>query len=210
MRRGFAAALAAVALGALGDPTKARADTPEEGLAIPPIVFNYVPAAEKYWGRAIPCGIYRINWGPDDAYADRRIADAVLDECEIRLYPSARWNRLDGQMGACEVVAHEVGHLLGYEHTDDPFSIMEPVLPGGETTILAPCLEVVRPLVRRARFASRAFRKSREIATAIRTLRADCQHACNRRLRRLRDWRHNLRVRATVARDNVSFWIGAG
>jgi hypothetical protein len=99
------------------------------------LVFNSGTFSEKRWERIVnfrPCGgeiTYRFKTLPSD-----RIAQAVLYKrnarerfgvvCRVELAERYRKYLYDRPQYTCSVVLHEVGHLAGKDHNNNPRSIM--------------------------------------------------------------------------------------
>src|SRR4051794_37730505 len=83
----------------------------------------------EHWGMA-PCGgRVALRWtrlDPLNAQAswandrDPYLQPSFNSECEIALSTGVDWDWLK----LCTVVVHEVGHLTGHQHSDDPHDVM--------------------------------------------------------------------------------------
>ena len=90
--------------------------------------------AQQHWG-AVPChGQAAVTWTPSaDAQVNAMSSwanpvDPYADpnenvNCAITLNPAATWD----WPKLCTVVTHEVGHLLGRQHSPDPADVMHAV-----------------------------------------------------------------------------------
>jgi hypothetical protein len=134
-RRLLAALAALLAIGA-GAGTAIAADGatapsahwPSDG----PAIRTAVDVAAAYWG-SVPCrGRVDIGWdtlsrgvNATSSWAndvDPYTQPSLNTECDIVLSVKADW---DWPM-LCSVIVHEVGHLTGHDHVDDPADIMYP------------------------------------------------------------------------------------
>lgn len=98
----------------------------------------------EHWGMT-PCGgRVAVRWerldpgiNAQSAWAndvDPYLQPSFNVDCEIALSPAAGWDWVK----LCSVVVHEVGHLTGHDHVDDPADVMyygyvEPVAECAQT-----------------------------------------------------------------------------
>jgi hypothetical protein len=125
VRRYTALAAAAIVLAASGPAVAA------EPVASPDIT-TYLAVAQQYWHAPPPCPIVivRDELRPDSAVWAATLTDRCLIALDPDFYP--RPLGLDvwyWQAEMCSVITHEYGHLLGYSHTTDPMSVMNPLTP---------------------------------------------------------------------------------
>lgn len=106
-------------------------------------------AAVLHWGRTPPCWpVGFIRDAPADTMppgAEMSVTPTV-EPCTIR---SAAMADAESPWQICSDVVHEVGHLLGYQHSTDPADIMYPIPP-----VDWAC----RRLITRRRYAERCVR----------------------------------------------------
>lgn len=116
MRRTISLALAALAITA---PAAEAADW-EDQLA--------VAIATRVWSPPCPDGI-QVRWGyPVEVDLDwMGIAEAY--RCQVWLNPEVPELRAFGPR--CTVILHEVGHVSGFGHSDNPRSVMRPMIGFG-------------------------------------------------------------------------------
>ncbi len=125
------ALLAALAL--LLAPAAARADAGPVAVGGADLQ-TAVTVAQQHWG-AVPCGgAVALSWSADadplhNAAAswsnpvDLYSAPERNQACAIELNSNASWT----WPKLCTVVAHEMGHLLGHQHSADPTDLMAPI-----------------------------------------------------------------------------------
>jgi hypothetical protein len=125
-------AVLAVALGAATAAASARADG--GAAARWPAGGSTLRAAmglgAEHWGMDPCAGHVTLSWTRLDAGIDAQSSwandrDPYLQpsfntECEIALSTAAEWDWVK----LCTVVVHEVGHLTGHDHVDDPADVM--------------------------------------------------------------------------------------
>lgn len=87
-------------------------------------------AAVAFWGRTAPCGKVHVYAAGDLVETKNAFAMAEEPACTIwvdwpRLYgKGASDSPWEQRMKYCTVIAHEYGHLLGYEHSARSRSVM--------------------------------------------------------------------------------------
>lgn len=86
------------------------------------VVESLVVLALAYWGQSPDCGLPAVKVDP---LPQTFVGLAEADTCRITLDPEV-FDRPTGSV--CMVVIHEVGHLLGFQHSSNPNSLMYPVL----------------------------------------------------------------------------------
>jgi hypothetical protein len=131
--RTTAATLAAALATLLPAAPAAAADGPDvRWPADGPAIQAATAVAAAYWG-ATPCGgdvgvLWEKLGGGINAQASWSNAASRFDaperntECEVTLNLRARWD----WPKLCTVVVHELGHLAGHDHVDDPDDVMFP------------------------------------------------------------------------------------
>ncbi|MEX1023507.1 MAG: matrixin family metalloprotease [Planctomycetota bacterium] len=80
---------------------------------------------------------FTIGWGfRHGATLDDGVAQAgpVQPDSFVALDPSLDWNAADAP-DVVGTLAHEIGHVLGFAHNEDPHSILYPVASGVESTL---------------------------------------------------------------------------
>jgi hypothetical protein len=88
--------------------------------------------AQLHWSDRLPaCGVPRFRLIPERR--DHRLAEASIDECYIGISPGVWKYRYDQPTSYCTAVAHEWGHLLGYEHARRAGRTMSTVRPFAAT-----------------------------------------------------------------------------
>jgi hypothetical protein len=141
---------------------------------------TYMALAQAHWGGPSPtCVVNGVTTVPAHAilYDDPDPSVAARAEqpgCQIWLDRSS-WREM-GPLEACMIVVHEWGHLLGEEHSHEPFDLMAeaPVRPPRE------CRWVAGPAPRaRASAARRCARQGKQ--RAARSARNRARRACTRR-----------------------------
>jgi hypothetical protein len=171
--------------------------------------------AQSHWG-AVPCeGRFTVTWELLDRNTNataswRNPSDAWNNagenfDCEIRFNTVAQydWEKF------CSVMAHEVGHLVGQQHSGDPRDLMSPMynLPlDACTTTPDPAASPVAPVVTqptstKRRVSSTAKRKvSAKKAAAKRKAakRKKARQAARRSKARTAARRSKTRTRATA------------
>jgi hypothetical protein len=124
---------------ALVPAATARADYPAPPLTRPLTGLRYTESlriAEEFWEATPACAVrfyaatdreLRASTGRA-AYAAVRDVQ-VGDECPVWIGPDLAAAVYDNRIDACSVIAHELGHLLGFPHDPDPGSVMYPLGP---------------------------------------------------------------------------------
>jgi hypothetical protein len=116
-----AVALCALALFLLASPA-ARADG--EVPFLDDDLGTYMGIAHRHWGGPVPtCVANGVTVIPVHAVLfddpdPEVVARAEQPGCRIWI-DGGNWRRL-GRVEACTIVVHEWGHLLGFDHSDDP------------------------------------------------------------------------------------------
>ena len=181
-----AALLACATLGLTAAPASAASPDvafPANGPAMEAAFF----VAKSHWGKE-PCGgTVAIQWADlapgDAAYShwmtfgqDPFAAPETNMDCRIEFNRRQEydWPKL------CTVAAHEIGHLLGHDHTADHTDLMAEsytrVLPACQQAAIQAGYVTVAP--RQARTARRArARKRRATARSARTYRRQARQA---------------------------------
>jgi hypothetical protein len=134
LRRGLTALLAALALGAGFAAGPARADdSPATRWPVGGSTLRLaLGMATEHWGMS-PCrGRVALSWASLGGAINAQSSWAAADDadpfaqpsrngdCEIALSLQAGWD----WPKLCTVVLHEVGHLTGHDHVDDPGDLM--------------------------------------------------------------------------------------
>ncbi len=103
-------------------PATAVADQDVSGT---PEVARLTGVAERYWHAAPACASYAVLVGP--LVLQGVAGEATIPGCWMRFDPTS-WAEPGalGEFDRCTVFVHEWGHSLGYEHTTDPNSVMDP------------------------------------------------------------------------------------
>jgi hypothetical protein len=180
LRRVLIAALFAVlALVATGASSAAAATPSAERLAADPASWQRAyDVALEHWGHTPCSGSVRTTWRGLDGDINALAAWSAMPDapastfsaCEISFNAGLDWDFAT----YCSVVVHEVGHLLGHDHNDEPGHIMSHVT----TTMVPACGTAAAPrapaAAPTATTATRAKRRSAACtrARASRTRRA--------------------------------------
>jgi hypothetical protein len=142
-----------VHLDATGDPTGnaagALADSLETWSTAPGSVFRVVSGASSSAVRAFD-GENVVTWPASWSYPSQALAITtttyVVDsgdilDADVELNPSVPWSS-DGDAGSIDlesVLVHELGHVAGLGHVDDPSAVMYPSInPGTVRRALTP------------------------------------------------------------------------
>jgi len=158
----------------------------------------------SHWGVAAPCNNVQLEVVPATAMGDAGAAGEAW-WCAIRLRDTyvddPRWT----YQQKCQTVVHEVGHLLGHGHTDEPGNIMS---PSGDATVPGCHAEALRratpatpqPVAPSSsltskRLAKRIGRLENRRAVLRRALRSRHSRSLRRKLRSV-----NRRLRVARAR----------
>lgn len=97
-----------------------------------PQIAGLLRTARTFWHVPPPCPIVVVR---EELLSEPLVwAAALTDRCLIALDPDFYPRPLDldvwyWQAEMCSVITHEYGHLLGYSHTTDPRSVMNPLTP---------------------------------------------------------------------------------
>ena len=167
-----------------------------------PAMQAAIDVASGYW-RAAPCnGDFTVAWEPMDRMTNataswRNPTDAWNNpaenfDCEIRFNTEADydWEKF------CSVMAHEVGHLVGHDHSGDPRSLMSPLYsdPLGECVATAePGAPAAEPAVVRTKpTASQSRRTKAAKRRAAAKRRVAKRRAAKRRARAARRIRSRI------------------
>jgi hypothetical protein len=110
-----------------------RIEIAGQGAALDARLAQMLRDAARYWGgipsRCVHSGV-EINDSRHTSLRDdgdpEEIARAGIGGCEIAIAEQHRsWPITDeNQLDWCNVITHEVGHLIGYGHSADPANIM--------------------------------------------------------------------------------------
>ena len=111
-------------------------------------VQTALQVAEQHWGTAPCAGAVTVQWtaDPDGLLNATSTWSNPVDlwsaperdtNCVVALNPNASWD----WPKLCTVVAHEVGHLLGHQHVDDPTDLMNAIY----TVPLSACAAIAEP-----------------------------------------------------------------
>ena len=218
----LAAAIGSVAVGALtlGDRGETYTVTTGSVTAKAAVADDGRPSAERfpvggpamqaaigvsaaYW-RTTPCnGDFTVSWEPMDRMTNataswRNPTDAWNNpdenfDCEIRFNTEADydWPKF------CSVMAHEIGHLVGNDHTSDPRDLMSPLYsdPLGECVATA---EPGAPLAAPATPRSKPVAQQRRAKSTARKAAARKAAAKRRAAKRRARARAALRIRARM------------
>jgi hypothetical protein len=184
------AAVAAVLVAAGSAETAAAVDEPADASARWPVdgaaVQTALAIAQDFWGIA-PCrGEVTLAWEDLDPSLDAQAiwandaggyADPVRNTgCEVSFNPRGQWD----WPKLCTVMVHEMGHLAGRDHVDDPDDVMyytyrHPVRQCAKTpepaTAAAPERPAAAPAPAAARVPGKAAKKP--AAAAVATKRRD-------------------------------------
>lgn len=139
---------------------------PEDG----PAVGRALDLAAQQWGVRACRGEIDVLWENLGARTNARAAwvtdrdrwadPAAYSDCEIDLSTAASWD----WPKLCTVIVHEVGHLAGHGHSEDPFDVMF-----GEYVLPLPACAVAQEPPQPAARAARPVAKRRLGATAATT-----------------------------------------
>lgn len=132
-------------LGGLCSAAAAQADFASDSPVGSPRLTLALSLGEQHWGTTPCSGQFAVAWtaqspqvnavsrwsNPFDAY----LQPTLNADCSIELNPSATWD----WPKFCTVMVHEIGHLDGQPHVDDPNNVMSPVYtrPVAECTVHA-------------------------------------------------------------------------
>lgn len=175
-----------------------------------PAMQAAIGVAAGYWGTNACNGDFTVTWEPMDRMTNataswRNPTDAWNNpgenfDCEIRFNTEADydWQKF------CSVMAHEIGHLAGKDHTSDQRDVMSPVYsePLGECVASAePGAPVAAPAVSRSKPIGQQRRAASASKKAAARKAAAKRRAVKRRARAGARAAQRIRARMLAARN---------